>query len=291
MGYHDDQRTTKPKSRSFMMIIIALVGALVIGVGGFFLTWLFFMHTETVEPGHELVINDKPYFFGHEGVRPETVKEGRVLLFATSSVQSINMQPAAVSVAIDDFSSSDNILLDFETTIQYRYTSAVDLVVNFGDKWFENNIQRQYLAIVRDAVKKYTMTQMMSDQQTATDMDVFITAELQKLVRDSKLPIEILGVSLGRAKPNSTVLNQMNETAAQQQREKTMVAAKKAEDARKEAEGARADADNQYRNKIGLDAAQFIQLEQAKLYSSACAKQGATCIVTTGTQPLVVGPK
>lgn len=289
MGY--DDRSTKNSKRDNFAAFLTMILAAVVIVGGSFFTWLFFMHTEVVEPGHELVINDKPYFFGHEGVRKETVKEGRILLFATSTAQSINMQPASKPVAIDDFSSSDNILLDFETTIQFRYTNAVDLVVNFGSQWFENNIQRQYLAIVRDAVKKYTMTQMMSDQQTATDMDAYITAELQQLVVSSKLPIEILGVSLGRAKPNGTVLNQMNDTAAQQQREKTMIAAKKAEEARKQAEGARADADNEYRNKIGLNPNQFIELEKAKLYATACASQGNTCIVTTGTQPLVVGPK
>jgi len=199
-----------------------IVGGVVafLAVLGFFLTWLLFMHTEVAEPGQELVIVDKPYFFGHEGVRAETVKEGRVLLFRTSTVVPVR-------------------------------------------------------------------TQMMSDVEAATAVDKEVTDALQKLVVDAKLPLRILGVSLGRAQPNENVLAQMNETAAQQQRKKTLIEAEAAEIQRKKEQIAKADADNAYRNSIGLSPEQFIQLEQIKRYSEACAK--STCII--GSVPVVVGGK
>jgi regulator of protease activity HflC (stomatin/prohibitin superfamily) len=267
-----------------------IVGGVVafLTVLGFFLTWLLFMHTEVAEPGQELVIVDKPYFFGHEGVRAETVKEGRVLLFRTSTVVPVRMTPSAVVVRFDDLSSADNILLDFESTIQFQFTNSVSLVKNFGaEGWFENNIERQFMAIVRDAVKKKTMTQMMSDVEAASAVDKEVTDALQKLVVDAKLPLRILGVSLGRAQPNENVLAQMNETAAQQQRKKTLIEAEAAEIQRKKEQIAKADADNAYRNSIGLSPEQFIQLEQIKRYSETCAK--STCII--GSVPVVVGGK
>lgn len=254
----------------------------------FGLTWLFFMHTETVEPGHELVINDKPYFLGHQGVRPEPIKEGRVLLFVTSSATEVAITPQSIQIVLDDYSSSDNILLDFETTIQLRVKDSVSLVRDFGGKgWFDNNLKQQYSSIVREAVKKYSMTAMMSDVETANKIDNEVTAKVKDLVAASKLPVEILNVTLGRAKPNANVLEQMNQTAAQQQRLKTLVEATKAENQRQEEQVAKAKADNAYRNAMNLSPEQFVQLESVKRYSEACAK--SQCVISVGgTAPVLV---
>lgn len=253
--------------------ILAVLG-LIIGA----IVWIFFMHTEVVEPGHQLVINDKPYFAGHDGVRPEPITEGRVLLFNTSSAEVVRMTPQSTTIVIDDFSSKNNILLDFGTTIQWRVADSVTLVKNFGVKdWFNNNLHNQYLAIVRDAVKKRTMEEMMSDPNTAAEVDNEVTAGVRKLVTDEKLPIVILNVSLGRAKPNQNVLAQMNETAQQEQRKKSLFAATDAEKQRELEQTAKARADNAYRNAMSLSPEQFIQLEAIKRFSDACEK--STCVI------------
>lgn len=279
----------KPLSAGSAVAILAgLVAA--VGIIGFALTWLLFMHTETVEPGQELVIVDKPYFFGHSGVRGDTLKEGRILLFRTSSVIPVRVTNQATHVAFDDLSSHDNILLDFEATIQFKYTDPVRLIRDFGSDWFANNVDRQFRAMVRESVKKKTMTEMMSDAATAAAVDAEVTAALQKHVLESKLPVQILGVTLGRAKPNENVLAQMNETAAQQQRQKTLVAATAAEVQRKQEQVAKAEADNAYRNAMQLSPEMFIQLEQIRRYAEACGKS-AHCIVTSGQTTVQVPVK
>lgn len=246
------------------------------------LTWLLAMRTETVEPGHELVIVDKPYIFGESGVRNETLKSGRILLWRTSDITAVRMTPQSVHVKFDDLSSNDNILLDFESTIQYQIIDSKSLVKNFGAAdWFTNNLERQFMSIVREAVKKETMSHMMSDVDTATRVDNEVTKQLQELVAASRLPIKIIGVTLGRAKPNENVLLQMNETAAQQQRNRTLIAATDAENQRAAEQTAKARADNAYRNALGMDTDQFIKLEAIKRYSEACAK-ATHCIVTPG---------
>ena len=258
------------------LILVGILSAIMLlGVG---ITWLFFMHTETVEPGHHLVINDKPYFFGHEGVRPQPLTEGRILLFRTSSTESVRMTPQSTPIKVDDFSSKDNILLDFETTVQWKVTDAVSLVKNFGaTDWLNNNLRNQYLSLVRDSVKKYAMSDMMSDIATAQEIDNEVTDGIRKLVAEEKLPVIIMNVSLGRAKPNESVLQQMNDTAAQQQRQKTLVAATQAEKQREQEQIAKARADNAYRNAMNLSPEQFIQLEAIKRYSEACSK--STCVI------------
>lgn len=268
-----------PQSNLVPNLLIATAVLAAIGLVGSFLVWFFFLHTEAVDPGHQGVIIDKPYFWGHEGVRKdEILKEGRITLWRSSKVKPVRMMPQSVSVAIDDFSSEDNILLDFETAIQYRFTDPIRLVTDFGDDWFSANIRQQYLAIVREAVKKRTMANMMSNPKTAQDIDDEVTKALVAHVKSLNLPLVIMNVSLGRAKPNAKVLEQMNETAAQQQLEKTMVAAEAAQIKRKKEQIARADADNAYRNAINLSPEQFVTLQVTKMWSEACLK-ASTCVI------------
>jgi regulator of protease activity HflC (stomatin/prohibitin superfamily) len=281
----------KPAGNGQLIALLASGLAIVAGAIAF-VTWLLFMTTITVEPGHEQVIVDKPYFFGHEGVRPEPMKEGRILIFKTTTAYDVNMMPQSAHVAFDDFSSQDNILLDFETTIQFRYTSSVALISKFGEQWFANNVSRQYGAIVREAVKKRTMAEIMSSPTAAAEVDTEVTAALIAHVKNIGLPLEIMGVSLGRAKPNADVLKQMNETAAQQQRQKTLVAATAAEGDREKEQIAKAKADNAYRNAMGLDPHMFLQLEAIKRYSEACQKAGNTCIIDASSKTgITIGAK
>jgi regulator of protease activity HflC (stomatin/prohibitin superfamily) len=257
------------------------------------ITWAGFTHAIIVEPGHHAVLIDKPQFLGSEGVRAEPLKEGRKLVWDTTTHVLVRMQPQSFSVKFDDLMTSDNTPLDFESSIQYRVTDAVKLVDRFGlDGWFTNNVEPQYRTLVRLAVKKHTMPMIMSDVPTAQTIDDEVTAGLQKLIKDSGLPIQLDGVSLGRASPNEGLMAQMNETAAQQQRKKTLVEAEAAEIQRKKEQIAKAAADNAYRNEMQLSPDQFVQLEAVKRYSDACSKAGSTCLISVGggdTPPVVVG--
>jgi hypothetical protein len=66
------------------------------------------------------------------------------------------------------------------------------------------------------------------------------------------LPVTLINVTVGRALPPDAIKHQRIETAQQEQRVLTEGQTKLAEDARKAAEQSRADADNAYRNALGL---------------------------------------
>ncbi|QWT21900.1 SPFH domain-containing protein [Bacillus sp. NP157] len=246
-------------------------------------------HSVSVDPGTESVLVDKPYLFGHGGVRPEPVKEGRIITWASTSDINVVMTPQTVHVVFDDFSSKDNILLDFDTALQFRVTDSVKLVEQYGAMgWFKNNIQSQYASIVREAVKGQTMSDMMSSPTTAAEVDKEVTTAIRGLVKDRGLPIEILDVTLGRARPNENVLQQMNETAAQQQRQKTLVAATAAEEQRAKEQEARAVADNAYRNKLGMSIEQYSAVTIATINADAC-KAAKECYITPAGANVLVG--
>lgn len=268
------------------------LGSCLIGIVVFcLLVWFFCFKSVTVEPGHEVVLVDQPYFFGHEGVRKEPVKEGRVYVFSSTKDVSVNIVPESISVAFNDFTSSDNILLDFESTVQTKIINSPVLVSQFGNDWFNNNIRSQYTALVRNEVKSYSMTDMMSNKDVADQIDDYLTENIRKLVKERNLPVEVISISLGRAKPNEDVLRQMNKTAAEQQRAKTLAASTIAEGKRKEEQKAKADADNSYRENMNMTPEQYIELQKINAYAEACEK-ATTCIVTSNqAQPVMLGSK
>lgn len=241
----------------------------------------------SVDPGQEAVLTAKPLLFGHGGVFDTPVKPGMEYAAFSTSYITVSMVPQTIHVSFDDYSSKDNILLDFETAVQLQVINSVELVKHFGNDWFKNNIQSQYASMVRESVKGQTMTDMMSNQTTATTMDQQLTEQLTKFVADNHIPVRVLNVSLGRAKPNPVVLNQMNETAGQQQRLKTLIASNAAEIQRAISEQSRAKADDAYRINMGYSVAQYAAMQIANINAEAC-KEAKSCVVApSGTSVLV----
>lgn len=235
------------------------------------------------------VLIDRPWMSSGGGVRAEVVPGGtREYTYLSTQAVYVTVTPQQKTMGFDDFASKDNILLDFNTSIQYRITDAAVLVRDFGAEWFKNNVEAQYTAIVRNQVKLHDMASMMASPEVAQQVDDEVTKNIRQLIKDSKLPIEILNVTLGRAIPNENVLNQMNDTAAQQQRVKTLAAAVAAEEERKKEQVAKADADNAYRAKMGLTPEQYLAREIAEINAGACkeAKGGCTVVPSGSTLSL-----
>ncbi len=243
------------------------------------------------EVGYEAVLVDKPIVFGHGGVRMDDVRPtGRSYTWFSTQALYVPTTPQTIQVAFDDYSSSDNILLDFETAIQYRITNAPRLLSAKGTNWFQNNISTQYAAIVRDQVKRHDMTSMMSNPDTAKQIDDAVTEAIRSEVRQQGIDVEIINISLGRAKPNPNVLAQMNETAAQQQRVKTLQQATIAEEQRKAEQEATAAADDAYRQKMGLSPQQYLTRQIAEIQADAC-KSAKACYILPPGSPVVANER
>lgn len=243
-----------------------------------------------VEPGEEVVLVDRPYFFGDSGVRKDTVTEGRKLVWFTTEPLAVNVKPITLSIQFDDLSTSNNSFLDFTSSVKYQITDAALYVSMFGkSEMFEQNLQRPYENIVRGAIQKRTMEDLMSKAEVPEQVDREISEKLIAIIEANKIPVRLIDVSLGKAKPNADVLSEMERTAVQEQRNKTLIKAQIAEVTRKAEQRARAEADNAYRNEMGLNSEEFIALETAKLYSAACVK-AANCILSSG-QALVTPVK
>ena len=246
-------------------------------------------HSITTEPGYETVIVDNPWFFGHGGVRAETQKPGLSWYWWTTSGVPVAMTPLRYDEPLDHLATADNNFINYASYIVLQWKDPAYHVQNFGySNWYEHNLKEQYRTIVRDVTKRYQMTPIMIDSATLLSIENEIASQFRKHIESTGLHVALINVNMGKALPDKPVIDEMNNTAAQQQRRKTEMQRKLAEDSRLEAEQSRANADNAYRQQMKLDAAQFVQLEAIKRYSEAC-KESKNCVIVQGSAPVLVG--
>jgi regulator of protease activity HflC (stomatin/prohibitin superfamily) len=238
------------------------------------------------DPGQEAVLVDKPIFFGAEGVRGEVVHTGRKYVWFTTNFITVNMLPQQFSVHFDDLMSSDGVPLDFDAVIRLQVTDSVRLIKEFGQHWYENNVDKEFSNRVRQAVRKHGMNETAISTTAIDDIDREVSDAMDKYLASANLPVKLIQVTVGKANPPDSIKHQRIETATQQQRILTEGQRKLAEDARKQAEKSRADADNAYREAMKLSPDQFLRLETIKMQREACVKSACTFIV--GNTPAMV---
>lgn len=238
------------------------------------------------DAGHEAVLVMKPWFFGHGGVDREAVKTGRTLIAFSTEAHEVDMRPQQRDMSFDDFMSKDGVPLDFSSVMRVQVTDSVALIEKFGGKIYDYNLDAEFTNRVRQAVRKYGMNEMAIDTKAIDAVDAEVTAALNQYIKDAGLPVKLVQVTVGRANPPDSIKDQRIETATQEQRRMTEQQRKLAEDQRKAAEISRADADNAYRNTMGLSPAQFIQLEAIKM-----CEQAVCNFVSTGVLPTFEIPR
>lgn len=152
-------------------------------------------------------------------------------------------------------------------------------------QWYENNLLEPYKTMVRQAVRKHGMNETAISTTALDQIDAEIHDQLVKFIDEKKLPVALVTMTVGKANPPDSVKNQRIETATQEQRIQTEQQTKLAEDQRKAAERSRANADNAYREAMGLSPDQFLRLETIKMEREAC--KTATCILGGGVTPVL----
>jgi regulator of protease activity HflC (stomatin/prohibitin superfamily) len=247
--------------------------------------------------GTEAVAVRKPWFFGHGGVEPTPIKTGRSYFALSTDVLYVNMQPGRVDMQFDDLMTSNGVPIDFHAVFSYRVSDSVKLVEQFGADfsqagipgWFTRNLDQPFRTAVRDAVKKRDMQAMAITASAAEEVDAEVTKHMEALITESKVPVTLIDLSLGRANPPDSVKHQRIDTATQEQRIITEQQRKLAEDQRKLAEESRAAADAAYNlrmNAVGganLPPELSLRLKEIEMKREVCAK--ANCTFWFGEPP------
>lgn len=226
------------------------------------------------DAGQQAVLIDKPVLFGHGGVRPEAVPTGLSYTWFSTDKIYVNMFPQQYDGNFTDLMSSDGVPLDFHAIIRLQVVDPVTLVKNFGQDWYKNNVEQEFFNKVRSAVKKHGMNETAIQTTAIDEIDSEVSREMTEYLRDNKLPIRLVKITVGKANPPDAVRNQRVETAQQEQRVLTEHKRDLAEQARKAAEQSRAEADNAYRLAMNLNPAQFVEMERIKMQSARLRDEG-----------------
>lgn len=244
----------------------------------------------TIETGQEGVMMDKPWTtLGHQGLRDETLQPGTHWVLASTDIIPVAMTPQRFDVTFDDLPTANNNLLDYQTYLVLQVTNSQQLIKRYPVKWYEFSIEKQYGNIVRKVVSTKSFDDIMTKPETNVDIEKQVRAQLLEYLEDTKLPIAIVDMSLGKAKPQPDVLLEMNKTASEAQRFKTLVQTANAETQRAISERKRAEADNAYRQALGMSTNEVKDLQIAKIYADAC-KENKNCILNLGGAGLLAPP-
>lgn len=235
------------------------------------------------DAGHEVVLIDKPWFFGHGGVESDSVKTGRTWAAFTTEGVDVYMQPQKFEAELPDTMTSDGVPITFHAITVLKVNDAVSLIKNFGPDWYKNNLEQPFMTMVRQAVRKRGMNETAISTTALDAIDDEIRLALVQFIKDKGLPVQLITMTVGRANPPDAIKNQRVETAAQEQRVQTEKQIKLAEDQRKSAEESRAAADNAYRLALGLSPEQYVQLKRIEMESKVCSDGKCTFIENSGS--------
>jgi SPFH domain/Band 7 family protein len=239
------------------------------------------------DAGHEIVLVDKPWLFGHGGIESDPVKTGRSYGAVTTDGVDVYMQPQKFDVLLPDTMTSDGVPITFHAIIVVQVTDSVALIKNFGQRWYANNMEEQFKTMVRQAVRKRGMNETAISTTALDAIDTEIRDALAAFIESKGLPVKLVTMTVGRANPPDAIKNQRIETATQEQRIQTEKQMKLAEDERTKAEQSRANADNAYREAMHLSPEQFIQLETIKMQRAVCGEGKTSCtFIQNGALPV-----
>jgi hypothetical protein len=234
------------------------------------------------DAGFEVVLVDKPFFFGKGGVQPEPVKTGSEWTWRSTNHIHVDMRPVQFKIHLDGFMSKDGVPLDFDAVVRLRVTDSVSLISKFGEGWYENNVENEVINRVRNAVRKHKVNEIAINTIAIEAIDEEVTNGLVSYIKETELPVELIHFTVGKANPPVSIKYQIFVTAIQQWRTLT-------EYQGKEAETSSAEADNAFRNAMNMSPEQFIALEYIKAIREVCGS-GGNCtflIGENGVSPVI----
>ena len=223
--------------------------------------------TVAPEAGEEGVKVHKPWIFGTGGIDMTPVETGLEYTWLSTDYVIVNMLPRAYDEDLDDATSNDNTLLDFNTQIQLQVkdNKSPVLIKNYGVDWYSSVIKEVYRNTVRGYISKYGPFDIMSNREVLDSINLFVKNDIQNYIsllssKQGELPIDVVNVVVGRAIPNERQKAEMDATAAATQAKRTEESRREMLVAREAAERQRAIADKAYQEELGLTTDQFIQL-------------------------------
>jgi hypothetical protein len=114
--------------------VVLAVGVVLMGTG-----------CVAIEAGHEGVLVEQPFFFGHGGVDPVPAKTGRVVVSPTTKVIDVDIRPVQYSEHFDII-SAENAPVSFDAFMIANVVEgrSPELISRYGPSWYQNNVKEAF---------------------------------------------------------------------------------------------------------------------------------------------------
>lgn len=227
-----------------------------------------------VDGTEEGVFIKKPLFFGNGGVEMQALTDGSEWkVFSTDFVTYTNI-PVKYTEVFDDVFCNDNTPMDLSAhiTLQLVKGKSPVLHTNYGFEWYDNVVKETFRKTVRNFISTYDMYTLTSDREVYDAIEVDIAEKLGQYFTEisstKEFPIAIVNVVVDKAKPNNSVMEELNKTATMAQAKLTEIKQQEVEDQRKITEHKRALADMEYRKTMNMTASEYIQMRTLEVIES-----------------------
>lgn len=217
--------------------------------------------------GEESVLVMQPFIFGHGGVDDDPISTGSVWVAATTDHKEFIITPITVTEDFTNMIPADNTPVSFSAylKVQIKKGETPNLYKNFGEKWYEHNLQASFRTMVRDKASAFKMFDLASKREISSQLEKDIFKDIVEYAKKINLPIEVMQVSIGAITPPEQVLTETKLTAAQNQSVLTQNARATAELSRKQAEINKAIADMAYQDQMKMTIDQYLHLRQLEI--------------------------
>ncbi len=257
-----------------------LIGGLLMGFG------LMSLGCVAIDAGHEGVLVEQPFLFGHGGVDPVPSKTGRVIAAPTTKVIPVDIRPVQYSEHFDII-SAENAPVSFDAFLIANVIEgrSPELISRYGLDWYKHNVKEAFRTFVREEVQKYPLFQLTTEPTIRAKLQDAIAGEVQtQLIEKQGIPVRLNRVVVGSILPPQGVVDQTTQTIIQEQRKITMAEFEKAEEAREKAEKKRGIADRAYRESLGLTALEFVDLRRIEVQKEIVEHSPAALTVIMGLE-------
>tara|TARA_B100000749_G_C18447852_1_gene475021 strand:- start:2702 stop:3589 length:888 start_codon:yes stop_codon:yes gene_type:complete len=217
--------------------------------------------------GEGVIMVKQPYFFGESGVEKKIYPTGKHFHWMSTKGVVVDLTPMRETLNFNDLATDDKIPIDFAVTVAFALDPeegyvVIDKYITLK-RWFENNFREPLSQVIRQGSRARKGNDMMYDDAVISQFrdDVLLTAN-NLIAEDPNAKVIIKSLVIGKANPPDTLIEQINETARQKERDKTELERFNAETTRKQAEGARAAADLEYRRKLGMTNQEYLVSRQ-----------------------------
>ncbi len=144
---------------------------------------------------------------GCSTVRPKSGSSGSVaVVVAPVPTGQAHTAPLPVSYELtiqheemfDDLMSSDGVRLDFDSVMSFRITSSVALTGDFGTVFYRNSIQNEFRDLVRQAVRKHNMNELVISPATIDAIDAEVIQQMKSHLESSDQKVDRIEITSRR---------------------------------------------------------------------------------------------